>query len=233
MTWRRKHSGFLRQLKKRTRRLKNRVLRRWAYLLVLIPVVAEWLDRAQPTTEIWEIAKTLYRGSDELKRLSETDDLTGVFNRRRFIEDMEVETTRSKRLRIPLSLLYVDVDNFKTFNDTHGHALGDRILEEVAVFLGRSVRRRMDRCYRIGGDEFAVLMLGAHACDAVEAMKRRRDELAKDTLFERDGVRLSVGAVELNGDAPAELLKKADRCMYAAKRGETLPNGGKACFAKI
>ncbi len=231
---------------RRLRRVVDPLVRRWAYGLTLIPAVMEWLDSFHMPSAPWEIAKMvclsavigvcvwrLYRESAKLKRLSETDELTGIYNRRRFNEDLVAEATRSRRLGIPLSLLYLDVDNFKRFNDSQGHATGDRVLENVAALLKRSIRRHMDSCYRIGGDEFAVLMLGAHAPEAVAAMKRRRDELVQGTLLERDDIRLSVGAVELNGDTPSELVKKADRNMYAAKRGEPLLTEPDNCFARI
>lgn len=214
--------------------------------MVLSPAVAEWLDTAAPPTEAWEFGKTtvlgavigiclwrLYRDADKLKRLAETDELTGLYNRRRFNEDIESESVRARRLKVPMTLLYLDVDHFKSINDTHGHAEGDRILVESARFLQRSVRQHVDRCYRIGGDEFAVLMVGARVKEAVDAIKQRRQELVGDSVLEQKGITFSVGAVELNGDTPTNLVKKADRYMYAAKKGREIPTEGHSSFATI
>ena len=219
---------------------------RWGYALVLLPAVTEWLDNTSPSTKAWAIGKStvlgavigigiwrLYRDADKLKKLAETDALTGLCNRRRFNADLEVEAVRARRLKIPLTLLYLDVDHFKSINDTYGHTEGDRILVESARFLRRSVRRHVDRCYRIGGDEFAVLMVGARVQEAVAAIKRRRNALTADALLDQKNITFSVGAVELNGDTPAQLVKKADRYMYAAKKGRNISTGGHAGFATI
>lgn len=237
------------RVKKLTKRIRNgarRLGNRWAYLLILLPAAAEWLDNTRPPTDPFEVSKVtiigavlgicvwlLYRESDRLKALADTDELTGLFNRRRFNEDIEIETLRAKRLDVPLTLLYFDVDNFKSINDTHGHVQGDLILKEAARFLKSSVRRHVDHCYRIGGDEFAVLLVGAHVEEAIEAIKRRRAELTRGTVLDECHISFSVGAVELNDASAAELVKKADQYMYAAKRGEDLRISTSACFAKV
>jgi diguanylate cyclase (GGDEF)-like protein len=246
MNWFKNKPKQLKKLRKCLRRLPRRLARRWAYALVLLPALAEWLENAHPPISLGNIVKTtvvgavigvcvwrLYRDSDELKKLAETDELTGLLNRRRFNEDMQGEITRAERLKVPLTLLYLDVDDFKRLNDTHGHVQGDLILGEVGRFLKAAVRQHLDSCYRIGGDEFAVLMVGAHVDEAVEAIGRRREELTRGTVLEQYGVTFSVGAVELDGASPRELVKKADRYMYAAKRGKPIAAEQNACFAKV
>ena len=238
---------------KRVRTLQERIrihaadlAKRWAYLLVLLPAAGEWIDKARPPTDPFEMVKIvvisgvlgvciwlLYRESDRLKALADTDGLTGLLNRRRFNEDIEIETVRARRLDVPLTLLYFDVDNFKSINDSHGHAQGDSILKAAALFLRTSVRKHVDSCYRIGGDEFAVLMVGARVEEAISAIQRRREELTRGTVLDECNISFSVGAVELNDNTPIELVKKADRYMYAAKRGEEVTPSSGACFAKV
>jgi diguanylate cyclase (GGDEF)-like protein len=160
----------------------------------------------------------LYRERAELRALAQTDSLTGLRNQRRFREDLESEVERAARLGTELVLAYLDVDDFKSVNDRHGHVAGDEVLKRVGHALG-ALRGRVDRCYRVGGDEFAVLMPGASAADALRAISRATSLAQPTPGAQAPVVTLSVGAVELApGEEPAALLARADRFMYGAKR---------------
>jgi diguanylate cyclase (GGDEF)-like protein len=149
-----------------------------------------------------------------------TDPLTGTHNRRFFDEVIGRELQRHQRYRMPLSVVFVDIDRFKAINDTLGHETGDRVLREVALFLLRNIREA-DYIFRWGGDEFVVLI----SCTEDEALRRARDlqhafATAPQTAHLPQGVALSVGVVEVPADVDdiMPLIQAADERMYANKR---------------
>jgi len=173
-------------------------------------------------TERKRAEEALEEAKRKLEELATTDALTGLANRRRFMEVLEAEFRRSRRYGGRLALAMVDVDRFKSFNDAHGHAFGDRVLVEVAKRLAAE-SRQTDVVARLGGDEFVVLMPETSADEAVQAAERIRKAVSKDPIS--DGERsvpatVSVGiATVADGKAgtPESLLKQADDAMYAAK----------------
>jgi len=173
-------------------------------------------------TELVRARQAVEEANRRLEELATTDAVTGLANRRRFLEVLETEFRRSRRYGGRLALAMVDVDRFKRFNDTHGHAFGDRVLVEVAKRLAAGARQT-DVVARLGGDEFVILMPETSADEAVQAAERIRKAVSKDPLS--DGkqsalatVSVGIGTVE-NGKAatPESLLKQADDAMYAAK----------------
>lgn len=148
------------------------------------------------------------------KRHSRLDALTQVANTRGFKEELTEEVERCRRFGHPLSLLYLDIDKFKTLNDTHGHLYGDEVLTGVAGALKKSVRS-VDMIGRLGGDEFIVLLPetpkeGAEAC-----ARKVLECVRKDT-----GLSVSVGTASYTGTYPAtdEMIRRADNAMYQAKK---------------
>lgn len=158
----------------------------------------------------------------ELERLATHDELTGIYNRRGFLLQAEHEFKRAQRFDRPLSLLMIDVDQFKHINDTFGHAIGDRVLVEIASRL-KSKCREVDILGRIGGDEFAILLVEMGAKGAFEIAKRLRKEVANLPIrIEKVAIEgtISVGVASMS-QAPADtdaLLRFADRALYDAKR---------------
>lgn len=152
------------------------------------------------------------------RRLSRTDPLTGLANRRHFLEILEVELKRSSRYRRPFALLYVDVDNFKALNDTRGHHTGDSALYAIARVLAREIRGG-DTAARLGGDEFAVLLVEAGADIAVKTARRLFDRVTGALEAQGWPIGISAGlAVFSQVDAAVDdLLKAADAAMYEAK----------------
>jgi diguanylate cyclase (GGDEF)-like protein len=154
----------------------------------------------------------------ELKHHALHDDLTGLANRVLFIERLEHALTR--RSQSPLAVLFIDIDDFKSVNDTHGHTVGDQLLIEVARTLERCLRPH-DTGARLGGDEFGVLLEDVSGEEEAERVAERIARALRDEPSSGHGTRVSVGiAMARPGGADAaELLRNADLAMYAAKDG--------------
>ncbi len=158
---------------------------------------------------------------EDSRRLADTDGLTGLMNRRAFIEAMRREIPRCDRHLYPLSLLMIDVDHFKVVNDIHGHGAGDKVLCAVAAALRREVRA-CDLVARWGGEEFVVALTGTDGGGAHVAAERIRS--AVEALFVRtdrgDLVPLTVSiglSSRAAGEAFEVVVERTDRAMYAAK----------------
>jgi diguanylate cyclase (GGDEF)-like protein len=160
------------------------------------------------------------RSEDEKSRMATTDPLTGVFNRRTFLELAEQELARARRSRAPIALMMLDLDHFKEVNDTHGHLIGD----EVLVGFTRLVRdcvRRGDLVVRYGGEEFCVLLPATPLAAASALAERIRTAMAATTLTARPfRVTVSIGLTCYTGErdvSVADLLSRADEALYRAK----------------
>ncbi len=157
------------------------------------------------------------------KELSITDDLTGLYNRRYFNQRFEREVLRAKRYRRPLSILLVDIDYFKNYNDINGHLLGDDVLKKVA-YLIESNLRKADIVARYGGEEFVVLLPEidkVHADQVAEKLRRTVElrHFPKEQYQPNKNLTISIGLATLPDDStnPRELLEFADRALYRAK----------------
>ena len=153
----------------------------------------------------------------ELEKLSLTDSLTGLYNRRHLMGTLASEVQRSRRLRRAFSVLLADVDHFKQYNDTHGHLAGDAALVKIAEVFRRTTRQ-VDCVARYGGEEFVVMLLEANMATAVLVAERVRARVAAEDLGEGK-LTLSIGLAEYpdGGDTPEELIATADAAMYKAK----------------
>ena len=161
---------------------------------------------------------------EDLQILANTDSLTRLFNRRQLYPIMQKELDRAVRKKIPFSVLLIDIDHFKKFNDTYGHAGGDLLLVGFADKM-RSAIRQMDSAFRFGGEEFVVLLPETTGQDAMIPAERFR-QLIADSRFPMPpegrpvSVTVSVGiAGYRNGDTLDDVIRHADLAMYAAKSG--------------
>lgn len=157
------------------------------------------------------------------RRLASTDGLTDLYNHRTFHERLAQEVARAKRYTRPLSLIMLDVDHFKKYNDTYGHPQGDIILREVARILKES-SRTSDTVARYGGEEFAVILPETDQVSAQKIGQRLREKVEEhvfpgEECMPGGHLTVSVGvATHLSGGTKEALLQAADQAMYTAKR---------------
>lgn len=155
-----------------------------------------------------------------LKQLARVDALTGLGNRRALFEVMQRELGRVRRLGGPLSVLLVDLDGFKAVNDTCGHAAGDRLLQCFAMLMARHTREHQDALFRVGGDEFVVILTATAATSAREVAERLANAYREAGPRVVPGVETScsVGVAEMEeGEDVEAWLGRADAAMYAVK----------------
>ena len=156
-------------------------------------------------------------GQSELEKLSLTDALTGLYNRRHLMGTLASEVQRSRRLRRSFTVLLADVDKFKQYNDTHGHLAGDTALVKIAEVF-RRMTRAVDCVARYGGEEFVVMLLECPIATAPIVAERIRARIA-ETELGQGRLTVSIGLAEYpdGGDTPEELIASADTAMYQAK----------------
>ncbi len=157
---------------------------------------------------------------DELRRMATIDALTGLYNRRFLDATLHTEYNRAVRSRSPLAVIMFDIDHFKRFNDTHGHDLGDRVLQMVSRCF-RGLVRPFDFPCRYGGEEFVAILPGMSAGDAAHLAEALRSRIAQ-TEIEGLNVHVSLGVAGYPAIQPAlaeELIEAADAALYRAKEG--------------
>lgn len=164
---------------------------------------------------------------DAIQQLSQRDGLTGLYNHRVFQEKLSQELNRRVRTLKPLSLIMLDIDHFKQFNDSHGHQAGDAVLRQLAQIIVSQCRcASIDVCCRYGGEEFSVILPELELHNAVKAAERLRQAVANHA-FTIDGnkpagrVTVSIGVAglsEAEDTSPEELVKKTDEALYLSKK---------------
>lgn len=187
-------------------------------LAVALPVVGG--GEAAYVTEVFnDMVTRLKQGREELERLSRTDGLTGLPNRRHLMETLEKEARRATRNALPFTLLMIDVDHFKRYNDAFGHLAGDDVLKRLAGVL-LAVVRTADYAARYGGEEFTVVLPETPLDGALEVAERIRERMAEEA-FGTNGskVTLSIGLGEFptDGATPEAVIAGADSALYRAK----------------
>ena len=174
----------------------------------LIHIVNQCLEK-------YKTLKEKEKLEEEVRRLSVTDDLTSLYNHRHFFKTLEAELVRLRRQKTSLSLLMFDLDNFKNYNDRYGHLEGDKVLKNVGEIVKHSIRYNVDSGYRYGGDEFAVLLIGAAMDQAMTIAERIRSSI-EQTAFQN--ITVSIGLSEYRDHFDLEgFVKSADNALYTAK----------------
>jgi len=162
--------------------------------------------------------------SEILRNLAMVDPLTGLYNRRFAEQRLAAEVARSERKGHPLTIMTVDLNDFKRINDTYGHAAGDRVLQEFAFRLNQVIRGA-DLAVRLGGDEFLVL-LPECTLEQLQLVLGRLGSMQVEWQGQQIPVTFSVGWKQYEiGDRPHELLEKADQALYAKKRASKASTG--------
>lgn len=156
----------------------------------------------------------------ELASMSATDPLTGVHNHRYFQEHLDLELVRAERTNTALTLVLVDIDQFRDVNETHGHLAGDQALRLVGAALQESVRSLMDIPCRVGGDEFAILLPAADAQEAIRIFYRIKSLLSarQSGVDERLTVSAGIASYPSHATSREGLIRAADSALYVAKR---------------
>ncbi len=149
-----------------------------------------------------------------LELLAITDPITSLFNLRHFYAKLQEEILRAKRQKTYPALLFIDIDRFKSYNDTYGHQAGDQILKSMGTLVVSSIREGMDSGFRYGGDGFAIILPATVPSQALAVAERLRNAFLENT-----GCSISIGvAVMKDDDDVSTLLARADAAMYRAKR---------------
>jgi diguanylate cyclase (GGDEF)-like protein len=169
-----------------------------------------------------ERASVEARYHEEIYQLATIDPLTGLYNRRQFLELLEREMARAASRRRPLALLIIDLDHFKAINDRHGHLAGDAVLKQVAAILGADARTEFIVA-RIGGEEFAAVLPEQELAGAAAFAERLRARIAAADLGEQAGTRrvtvsIGVAAWTAGMGVVGDLLRAADEQLYRAKQ---------------
>lgn len=148
----------------------------------------------------------------ELSELSITDSLTGLYNQRHFYTRLKEELARAKRQYRPFSLILLDLDDFKAYNDTYGHFAGDEVLRSFGGIISHLIREGADSGYRYGGDEFAIILTEADLGMAEEICRRIKKSLEKEEYNASMGY-----STYSNGMTVKDLVEEADKALYKSK----------------
>jgi len=179
-------------------------------------------ETLQDVTDRRKAEDALRASERKYRELSMTDDLTNLFNARYLYLRAVEEIDRAERYNRPLCLLMLDMDDFKSYNDTYGHPKGDLVLQRLAQTIRRCIRKT-DSAFRYGGEEFTVLLPESSLSEAVEIAERIRREFSQESFHPQPGAvvrkTMSIGVTQLiSGEKAKALLSRADRILYRAKR---------------
>ena len=159
------------------------------------------------------------------KLLSTTDSLTGLLNNSQFKNNLQIEIKRHNRQKIPLSLAMIDIDYFKNYNDSYGHPMGDVCLKKISEMIKDTCKRAGEYAYRIGGEEFAILMPNTTAQEQSLRLQNLQHTLLQSAIEHNQStvskvVTISIGiysSIPQNSTTADEYYKKADIALYQAK----------------
>ena len=181
------------------------------------------IEKSRLYDRLLETTRKLEEANEQLAQAAATDGLTNLANRRVFDERLRTEWRRCRRDMQPLSVLMIDIDHFKRFNDLFGHVAGDACLREVAATMSTTLARAADLVARYGGEEFGAILPGTsdeRAIGLAEDLRRRIEKMRFDDVSPTAKITISVGvATEIpeEGRLPEDLLRRADASLYLAK----------------
>ena len=190
---------------------------------VIKPVrLEELLLRLKRVLKERELTQERVRMMEKLQRLAITDGLTKLHNSRSFYSQLEVEVDRFNRYKHPLSLLLLDIDHFKEYNDNYGHLEGDKVLVRISQLI-KACLRKLDTAYRYGGEEFTVILPETSGEEAVLVAERIRKtiqtEKFKPESAKELGITISIGVAQYAAEEQlSTFIQRADKAMYSSKQ---------------
>jgi diguanylate cyclase (GGDEF)-like protein len=190
---------------------------------VIKPVrLEELLLRLKRVLKERELTQERVRMMEKLQRLAITDGLTKLHNSRSFYSQLEVEVDRFNRYKHPLSLLLLDIDHFKEYNDNYGHLEGDKVLVRISQLI-KACLRKLDTAYRYGGEEFTVILPETSGEEAVLVAERIRKtiqtEKFKPESAKELGITISIGVAQYDAEEQlSTFIQRADKAMYHSKQ---------------
>lgn len=195
--------------------------------LIKPPDNAELLARIKTGIRILELEKSLLKATEEIKKLSNIDPLTRIYNRGYLYDNFSKEVKRALRYGYPLSIALCDIDHFKKVNDTFGHLAGDQVLKEFALCINDNIRTNVDWIVRFGGEEFLIVLPETDLKDAFCMAERLRKKVSRKRIHfkgNRISIKVSIG---LSGFRPETtnqepslemMINQADRYLYKSKQ---------------
>ncbi|MEW6673042.1 MAG: diguanylate cyclase [Thermodesulfobacteriota bacterium] len=190
--------------------------------LVFKPVrYKELLLRLKRVLKEQQLTRERIQMLGKLQKLAITDGLTKLYNSRYFYNQVDLEVDRSNRYHHTLSLLLLDIDHFKVYNDTYGHLEGDKVLVRIGEVI-KACLRKMDTAYRYGGEEFTVILPETNGQEAIHVAERIRTSIEKEIFSPDPGkeikITISIGVTEyITGERISALVERADKAMYISK----------------
>ncbi len=190
---------------------------------VIKPVrLEELLLRLKRVLKERELTQERVRMMEKLQRLAITDGLTKLHNSRSFYSQLEVEVDRFNRYKHPLSLLLLDIDHFKEYNDNYGHLEGDKVLVKISQLI-KACLRKLDTAYRYGGEEFTVILPETGGDEAVLVAERIRKTIQAEKFTpvsgKKLGITISIGTAQYSAEEQlSTFIQRADKAMYISKQ---------------
>jgi diguanylate cyclase (GGDEF)-like protein len=176
----------------------------------------------QRIQELEQLVTELRNSEKKYRELSTVDKLTQLYNLRQFYVQLRIETDRSNRYKQPLTLLFIDIDDFKAFNDTYGHIAGDKVLQRIGPII-KGCLRETDFAYRYGGEEFTVILPMTAVANGIIIAERIGSEIRKEAFSPLPGqivhVTVSIGLAQYKLQEDMKIfVHRVDRLMYAGKK---------------
>jgi two-component system, cell cycle response regulator len=164
-----------------------------------------------------QLERLYFINQKRLNKMSITDPLTGIYNRRKFYQDFKKEIDRAQRYNTELSLIMFDIDNYKVINDKYGHIMGDSVLISITKIVSRMIRK-VDIFARLGGDEFIIILPRTDKEEAVYLAERLRQEISNYQFKDIGDVTCSFGVARYSGAQIIDFMNQIDKLLYQAKK---------------